>query len=63
MTDIRSDQPRDESLAATKTRADTVLKDITLCLWDSQGQKEENQVYLRAMQQFLRDKYLPGNSR
>ncbi len=42
----------DEPLAA---RADTVLKEITL--WDSQGQKEGNQIHLRAMHQYVRDKY------
>ncbi len=36
-------------------RADTELKKITL--WDSLGQKEGNQIYLRAMHQYLRDKY------
>jgi len=36
-------------------RADTVLKEITL--WDSQGQKEGNQIHLRAMHQYVRDKY------
>jgi len=36
-------------------RADTELKTITL--WDSLGQTEGNQIYLRAMHQYLRDKY------
>ena len=36
-------------------RANTVEKTITL--WDSQGQFESNQLYLRAMKQYLGDKY------
>ena len=36
-------------------RADIELKTITL--WDSLGQTEGNQIYLRAMHQYLRDKY------